>query len=169
MKIDSFEAIAQALAQFQVRYLVAGGLAVNAHGYLRFTKDADLVVQLAPSNIENAFAALETLGYRPIVPVSATQFGDELERNRWMVEKGMQVLQFWSQQHRETPVDVFVTAPFDFDDEWKVAQVGELAPGVTTRFVSIPTLIKMKELANRPQDLADVQHLRWILEEMGKS
>ncbi len=37
MKLASFEAILGAFAQAQVRYLVAGGLAVNAHGYLRFT------------------------------------------------------------------------------------------------------------------------------------
>jgi len=45
MKLASFEAIARALDDAGVRYLVAGGLAVNAHGYLRFTKDVDIVVQ----------------------------------------------------------------------------------------------------------------------------
>ena len=33
MRLASFEAIAQALEHAGVRYLVAGGLAVNAHGY----------------------------------------------------------------------------------------------------------------------------------------
>ena len=45
----------------EVRYLVAGGLAVNVHGYLRFTKDVDLVVQLESDNIRRALAALGTL------------------------------------------------------------------------------------------------------------
>ena len=44
MKLTSFEALAAALESAGVRYLVAGGLAVGAHGYLRFTKD---VVSLA--------------------------------------------------------------------------------------------------------------------------
>jgi len=35
MKLTSFEAIVRALDEAGVRYLVAGGLAVNAHGYLR--------------------------------------------------------------------------------------------------------------------------------------
>lgn len=30
-----------------MRYMVAGGLAVNAHGYLRFTQDVDLVIALS--------------------------------------------------------------------------------------------------------------------------
>ena len=38
MKLASFEAIVRALEDAGVRYLVAGGIAVNAHGYLRFTQ-----------------------------------------------------------------------------------------------------------------------------------
>ena len=37
MKLAAFEAIAAALRDARVRYLVAGGLAVNAHGYVRLT------------------------------------------------------------------------------------------------------------------------------------
>jgi hypothetical protein len=67
LKLASFESLAAALEVAGVRYLVAGGLAVGAHGYLRFTKDVDIVVQLIPDNIERAFTALSSLGYRPIV------------------------------------------------------------------------------------------------------
>jgi len=57
MKVSSFEAIAAALNSAGVRYIVAGGLAVNAHGYVRLTHDVDLVVRLDPENILPAFAA----------------------------------------------------------------------------------------------------------------
>ncbi len=77
----------------------------------------------------------------------------------------MQVLNFFSDGHRETNVDVFVTDPFDFQHESVHALQGELSPGVELRFVSLPTLIAMKEAANRPRDIDDVQHLRWIQEE----
>jgi hypothetical protein len=40
-----------------------------------------------------------------------------------------------------------------------------VAPRLVVRFVSIPTLIAMKERAGRPRDLDDIQHLRWIVEE----
>jgi hypothetical protein len=53
-----------------VRYLVAGGLAVAAHGYLRFTKEVDIVIRLIPDNIDRTFAALSSLGYRPSVPIT---------------------------------------------------------------------------------------------------
>src|SRR6266851_1493873 len=76
MKLGSFDRLVRALDKSGVRYLVAGGLAVNAHGYLRFTRDVDLVLQLAPENIASAFGALEGIGYRPIVPVTAVDFAD---------------------------------------------------------------------------------------------
>jgi hypothetical protein len=57
MKLSSFEALASALQNAGVRYLVAAGLAVGAHGHLRFTKDVDIVIELIPDNIERAFTA----------------------------------------------------------------------------------------------------------------
>lgn len=41
LKLTSFEALVAALEKWGVRYLAAGGLTVNAHGFLRFTKDID--------------------------------------------------------------------------------------------------------------------------------
>lgn len=164
MKLASFESVVRAFEQAGVRYLVAGGLAVNAHGLLRFTKDVDIVVQLLPENIERAFGALGKLGYRPMVPITAAQFADTRQREGWIREKGMQVLQFWSDAHRETPVDLFVTEPFAFDQEHERALIKPLGP-TAVRFVTIPTLIRMKETAGRPQDRIDIEHLRMRLED----
>lgn len=169
MKLSSFDAIVTALEAVGVRYLVAGGLAVNAHGYLRFTKDVDFVVQLIPDNIERAFAALGTLGFRPNVPVTAEQFADPVVRNGWIREKGMQVLQFWSELHRETPIDMFVSEPFPFDEEYRRALVKPLHGTVSVRFVSIPALIRMKEAAGRPQDHIDIEHLRMRLDDNARN
>jgi hypothetical protein len=163
MKLASFEAIVAALGGADVRYLVAGGLAVNAHGYLRFTKDLDLVVQLVPDNIVRAFSAVAGLGYRPLVPITAAQFADAAQRESWIRDKGMRVLQFWSDAHRETPIDLFVAEPFAFDDEYAGALVKPLG-SIKVRFVSIPALIRMKEAAGRPQDRLDIEQLRLILE-----
>lgn len=164
MKLASFEAIARALNAAGVRYLVAGGLAVNAHGYLRFTKDVDFVVQLVPENVRRVFAALASLGYRPNVPIRAEDFADEAQRERWIEEKGMQVLQFWCDTHRETPIDVFVREPFPFDEEYGRALVKPLYGEIEVRFVSLETLIRMKEAVGRAQDRIDVEQLRMRLE-----
>lgn len=166
MKLASFEALVTALEQAGVRYLVAGGVAVSVHGYLRYTNDVDLVIQLVSENVERAFAALATLGYSPSVPIVANQFAEPAQRERWIAEKGMKVLQFWSDAHRETPVDVFVREPFAFDDEYRHALIKPLG-AIPVRVVSIPALIAMKEAAGRPQDLIDIDQLRLRLEDDG--
>lgn len=164
--------ILQVLNDTSVRVLVVGGLAVNAHGYLRFTKDADLAVELVPENIERAFRALAILGYHPRVPITAAQFADPVLRESWIREKGMKVLQFYSDSHRETPIDVFVIEPFNFEEEYQRAFSGTVEipgqPPVVARYVAIPALIAMKQAVGRPQDLDDIHHLRWIEEEKEK-
>ena len=165
MKVASVEAIAGALSDAKVRYLVAGGVAVNAHGYLRMTNDLDIVIHLDPDNLRRGWSALEDLGYHPAIPVTVKDFADRATRERWIREKGMQVLGLWSDRHRETPIDVFVTEPFDFETEFSQAYWGELSPGLMVPFVRLETLIRMKDETGRPGDVEDVQHLRWILED----
>lgn len=165
MKVATVEAIIAALARAEARYLMAGGIAVNAHGYLRLTEDVDLVVRLDPENVGRAWTALAELGYQPTISVRVEEFADPAIRERWIREKGMVVLRMWSDRHRETPVDVFVSDPFDFETEYAKAYTGELSPGLIARFVRIETMIRMKEEAGRPRDLDDAQHLRWILED----
>jgi hypothetical protein len=46
METGSVAAIVAALNQHRVRYLVVGGLAVVAHGCLRFTADVDLMLSM---------------------------------------------------------------------------------------------------------------------------
>lgn len=162
MKLASFDAIVRALNDAGVRYLVVGGLAVNAHGYLRFTKDVDLVVRLATPDIFATFRTLEGLGYRPKIPITAEQFADPAQRDSWRKEKGMVVLQMWSDTHRETPIDIFVYEPFDFDTEYARAFIGTDPGDPPARFASIPALIRMKQEAGRPTDMLDIDKLREI-------
>ncbi len=160
MRSESGRKIFEALVQANVRFLVVGGLAVNVHGLLRMTLDIDLVIQLDPGNIGRTFDALDSVGYRPIVPVSAVDFGDAATRETWVRDKNMRVLRFSSDEHWQTPVDVFVAEPFPFDEEYDQAAVRNLSGIGGIRVVSLPTLMRMKEAAGRPQDLADLDNLR---------
>jgi len=160
VKLESVKAIVEALNEAGVRYLVVGGLAVVAHGYLRYTKDVDLVIQLRPDNLRRAFEGLAGLGYRPGIPVTTEQFVDAGNRDRWIREKDMTVFQLWSDNHRETSIDVFVKEPFDFDREYAAAKRKFLFGRIEVPVVSLPTLIDMKVAAGRPEDKIDVAHLR---------
>jgi hypothetical protein len=160
MKKNSVRVVLKTLNSAGVRYLVAGGLAVNAHGVLRFTADMDIVVHLEPDNIRRAFAALKKIGYRPTVPVTSDGFADAKTRQGWIRNKGMRVLQFYSDRHRQTSVDIFVEEPFPFEKEYDKALVRDLTGDIEVRFVSLDTLIRMKKSAARPKDLADLDDLR---------
>ncbi len=160
MKANSAHAVFKALMDAHVRFLLVGGLAVNVYGYLRMTLDIDLVVQLIPENIYAAFDALATEGYRPMVPVTAEQFAHTPTREIWIQEKGMRVLRFYSGKHRQTPVDLFVTEPFPFEEEYTVATIREISDAGPIRTVSLKTLKRMKQDAGRPQDLLDLESLR---------
>jgi hypothetical protein len=165
VKVAAVEAIARALEEGQVRYLVVGGVAVVAHGYGRLTGDLDLVVELERDNVLKFFAALAPLGYRPHVPVSPEAFADAVTRKRLRAEKGMQVLSLVSDRYPDVPIDVLAEEPFDFGSAHAEALVQDVAAGVPLRIVGLRTLIRMKEDVGRARDRDDVEQLRKLLEE----
>jgi hypothetical protein len=156
------EQIFDALNGHRVRYLVVGGLAVAAHGHPRFTADVELVVALDRENALRTIQALGGLGYRPLAPVSSDAFADASVRHGWIEEKGMMVFQLLSAQRPETPIDLFVQEPFDFEAEYAIAPRMELAAGRSVPVVSYATLIAMKASARRPKDLEDITNLGYV-------
>ena len=92
MEVRSVEAIFSALNAADVKYLVVDGLAVNAYGYERLTRDVDLVIGLEPENIIRGLRALLGLGYRMSIPVTPEQFADPGNREAWPKEKNVTVL-----------------------------------------------------------------------------
>ena len=168
MQIDSVRAIADALNRAQVRYLIVGGLAVVAHGYVRFTADVDLVLAVDDQNLARAIGALKDLDYRPRAPVPIESFADPRLRAEWASQKGMVVFSLFSPTHTATEVDLFLEPPLDFNAAYSRAAKLEVTPGVTGPFAALRDLIDLKTNVGRPRDLDDVEHLRRILEEGSK-
>lgn len=160
MQVGSVEAIVKALNQAKVQYLIVGGLAVNAHGYVRLTRDLDLVISLKKMNVLAAMGALAELGYQVAIPVKAEEFAEEHIREQWRRERNMIVLKLWSDAHQRTPVDIFIYEPFEFAAEIGRATEREIYPGLFAKVVTLETLCEMKRAAGRPQDLTDIAELR---------
>jgi len=158
----SIEAIVQALNDAQVRYLIAGGLAVVAHGYVRFTADLDLILDLEEENAKRALGALAGLGYQPRAPVALDEFADPQKRRRWLRDKGLTVFSMFSREHAATEVDLFVEMPLDFNPAYAAATRMEIAPGLPATFVSYEHLVELKRQAGRPQDLDDIAKLQAV-------
>lgn len=159
MERSSLEALFGALERVEARYLVADGLAVLAHGYLRTTLDVDLVLDLEPPHPEPALRAFAELDLRPLAPVPLARFADAAARESWVRERQARVFQLFSDRHPTLRVDLFLEPPFDFERAYSRRHRAAIAPGLEVSFVALEDLLAMKRAAGRPQDLADVDRL----------
>lgn len=160
MRLARLETIFRTLNDAGVRYIVVGGLAVIAHGFVRVTNDIDLVFAFEKANLIKGMQALEGLGLKARIPVSAEEFADPVLRERWAAEKGMVVFQMSFFERDDAPIDIFIRPPFDFEEEYARVFRDEVAPDVLVPFVHVERLIAMKQAVGRTQDIEDIRRLR---------
>ncbi len=164
MRLESVEAIVLELERREVRYLVVGGLAVIAHGYVRFTADVDIVMDPSTDNLRRAVEALAVLDYRPRAPVPITDYVDAANRRQWASEKGIRVFSLFSPKHPETEVDLFLDPPFDFGPVFDRAVRQRITDRVEAWVVGYEDLVALKREAGRPLDEEDLRRLQWVRE-----
>jgi hypothetical protein len=162
MRKDSVVAIVEALNRAGIRYVIVGGLAVVAHGFVRFTADVDLLLSMEEENLEKTVTALETLGYRPRAPVSFDEFCNADKRREWAQQKNMVVFSLFSDIHLETEIDLFLEPPIDFETAYGRAMRQEILPGAIAVFCSLDDLIQLKKLAGRAEDQIDIAQLEQL-------
>jgi hypothetical protein len=80
----------------------------------------------------------------------------------------MKVFSFWDRDHRRPTIDVMLDNPVPFGELYE--RSGQVTFRATPiRIASIRDLIRMKQYAGRPQDIADIVRLEEILKaEHGK-
>ena len=162
MELD-YQTIFREFNKLGIDYPVVGGLAVNFHGVPRMTYDIDLMILLQPNNITKLVDKLTHWGYKPKVPINPRDLADETKRRSWIQEKEMKALSFYSETLAVGEIDLVLDSPIQFEELKKRSVKIELGE-VRIPVVSIRDLIELKLKAGRRQDLADVEHLRAILE-----
>ena len=128
-----------------VEYVVVGGFAVAWHGHPRFTADIDFLVRPNPANAELLVETLRDFGFASlrIAPQDLCQPD--------------QILQLGVKPNR---IDVITSiAGVSFEEAW-VSRVSGTIDSIPVFFIGRDELIRNKELAGRPQDVADAQALR---------
>lgn len=150
------------LAVARVRFVVVGGLALILHGLDRLTADVDLVIDLSAENARDAVLALTAAGYRPMAPVDPSELADPGRRHEWRTTRNMQVFSFWDSTNQRPTVDIMLDAIVPFDELWSDSTTMALG-GHDVHVASVPHLIRMKEVAGRPQDQSDIERLRTLL------
>lgn len=153
MREFDLRALLEALNESGVRFVVIGGVAVGAHGYVRGTEDLDLVPDPDPENLARLAGAMEsldstlpTVGDRPFDPATDAgvirRGGNVTAMTRF---GGLDVVQ------RARGVPSYSQLDADAVDS-------ELL-GAPVRVCSLARLREMKEAQNREQDIADLANL----------
>jgi hypothetical protein len=147
------------LAAARIRFVVVGGLALLLHGLDRLTADVDLAIDLSTDAALEAVRALTQGGYRAMAPVNPESLANPELRREWQTTRNMTVFSFWDTTNTRPTVDVMLAPVVSFDDLWADAVLTRIG-GVEVRIASVQHLIRMKEAAGRPQDVADLERLR---------
>lgn len=148
------------LVEAKVRFVLVGGLAVNAWGYLRATRDVDVVPDPNRGNLERLDSLLQELGGKVDVggrlldSTAISTFLKTGDRTLVMTELGqIDVLQGLPQVPR-------------FDELDRQAQEVDL-DGLMVRVCSLEHLLEMKRASDRPRDRDDLEALEAAQEEGG--
>jgi hypothetical protein len=145
------ERILRVLAEHDVSYVLIGGLAVQTHGHVRTTNDADLIPEPNPTNLRRLAAALNDLDAKVVNPGK-----EDLRIDAKMLPRST----IWQFTTRDGGIDVMHEVPggrpySELSDRALHVQLGDIDVPV----VDLDDLIAMKLARGRPVDLADVAAL----------
>lgn len=145
--IASLRRVLDALHEQSLEYALCGGMAVNIHGHVRTTTDLDFMI--AKDDRERILDVLRGLGYRFVAGPIPFDSGTPRERilHRASRIEGEEIL----------TVDLLLVTPV-LEDVWKSREIFEWENRRVT-VVSLAGLTKMKRMAGRHQDLADLENL----------
>lgn len=132
------------LNEANVEYVVLGGHAVIAHGFLRTTGDVDFLVRPSVENARRLLGVLERYGYT----------NDEFELNDFI-----KVPSYLSFSRYDAYIDLMTFTPgVTFDECYQNRLVLDVH-GIAVSFINLRELIKNKRAVGRPQDLLDIENL----------
>lgn len=140
------------LVEADIRFVLVGGLAVNAWGYLRATRDVDVVPDPSPENLEKLDSLLQRLGGKVDVngrlldSSAISTFLRTGDRTLVLTELGQ--------------VDVLQGLPQvpSFEELEEQAKGVDL-DGLSVRVCSLGHLLEMKRASDRPRDRDDLEAL----------
>lgn len=150
------ERLFEALVAAEIRFIVIGGFAVSAHGYLRGTKDLDIVPDPDPENLRRLAAALSRL--------NAKVMGVEDFSKEEVVQPDVAGLALGGNfvlttNYGRLDILQLVSPDFEYQDLDATAIEDEVL-GHRVRFCGYEDLVEMKQAAGRLEDELDLKRLR---------
>lgn len=143
--LDELSQLISALDENEIEYAICGGLSMAIHGFARATLDIDVLIRA--ESLEKAYLVGAENGFDIRgLDISFKERAVEIRRISKIDDNG-EVLS----------IDLLLVTP-QVEDVWETReQINFL--GRKLSVVSREGLIKMKTLAGRPQDLADISRL----------
>ncbi len=140
-----------------VEFLLIGGVAVGFHGYIRATKDVDIVPAPDPANLEKLAHLLRRLDAEI---EGAEEFADA-ELPDPLDAEALGLGGNWVLRTRLGRFDIMQWIGEDaLWEKLSPSAIDADIDGLAIRIVSYEDLIALKEMAGRPEDLTDLQRLR---------
>lgn len=127
-----------------VEYVVLGGHAVIAHGYLRTTGDIDIFVRPSDDNADRLLRALYRYGFK----------NDEFEHGDFT-----KVPNYLSFNRYNEWVDLMTFTLGVTFEECYTNRIVLMIEDIPTNMISLPDLIRNKQAIGRPQDIQDLENL----------
>ena len=147
----------EALVAEDVEFLLIGGVAVGFHGYIRATKDVDIVPAPARENLERLAHVLETLN-------AEVEGADELAADELPDPCDVDALASGGNWVLNTRLGRFDIMQWIGDEAlWeKLAPraIGTDIGHLPVKVAGYADLVALKEHAGRPEDLLDLQRLQ---------
>lgn len=156
--MNLFEKIFREFNKARLKYMVVGGVAVNLHGYMRFTGDLDILLLLEEKNLAKIDKIMRNLGYGERLPVSVMSLKDEKQVKEWIEKKNLKAYSFFPPKDNPMMIDIIIEESLKYKEIEKNKVIKKI-DNVSIPVVSIDRLVKMKKKAARPQDLSDIEAL----------
>ncbi len=137
-----------ALRHANLPFAVCGGLAMAIHGYPRATQDIDLLIQ--EERLAEVLAVARSAGFWIPSGRMPFQAKSPLAMEIYRVSKAV--------GDKLIPLDLMLVSPV-LEEIWNDRISGQIGD-VECTVVSAEGLIRMKEIAARQKDLADIETLR---------
>lgn len=147
------------LNQYQVQYLLIGGLAISMHGIERATMDIDITIAMHPENQENLIAWAQSFNLKPVLPVPLQSLRDTALLKQWHQEKNLLAFALTTPDIAGVTIDILLFPPVNFVQMQQRA-AHFIIDQVDIPVASIDDLISLKQAAGRPIDLSDIAHLK---------
>ncbi|MBS1887337.1 MAG: hypothetical protein JSU06_09120 [Actinobacteria bacterium] len=140
-----------------VDFFLIGGVAVGYHGHVRATKDVDVVPSPAQGNLQRLAAALTRLDAQ----VDGAADFDPAELPDPRDPEALATGGNWVLTTRLGRLDIMQwIGDHPLWEEMAADAIEDEIAGLLIKIASYDDLVKLKELAGRPEDLADLKRLR---------